>query len=126
MSSPFDATNAKASEPLCTPDNAHRHSVHRAKARRQMNEQEPGRPRLDPGHKLAFYWVREDAERSIGLLPCTVNGEDSAIIMTAEIDHDARQVRMIPLFVAITPGMRIVGPEGELFHEPQDRPGEGA
>ncbi len=51
-----------------------------------------------------------------GLIACRVNGTASALIAMGQ-RIDEQRYEIMPLFVAICPGMRITGPDGELIWE---------
>ena len=64
---------------------------------------------ITPGHVRAFQAIRSPFYDNITLTSCTINGEPGvAIVMLEEAGEG--QVAVMPLFVAITPGMKIVFP----------------
>lgn len=61
---------------------------------------------ITPGHVRAFQAVRSQLYDNIVLWNCTINGEPGvAIVMVDYVGDD--KVAVMPLFVAITPGMQI-------------------
>ena len=65
---------------------------------------------ITPGHVHAFQAVRSPLYENITLLSCTVNGEPGVAIVMAEESGEGK-VTVMPLFVAITPGMKIDFPD---------------
>jgi hypothetical protein len=62
---------------------------------------------ITPGHVRVFQAIRSPFYDNITLTSCTINGERGvAIVMVDEVGED--KVAVMPLFVAITPGMKIV------------------
>jgi hypothetical protein len=121
MTSPFDETNAKASAEPTPPmmGSASRDSVHRAKARHALNldEAEQWGSTLTAGHQMAFHWLRHDQSSAFGLVSCYVNGHPSALIVAANPDHAGKTVQIMPLFVALTTGMRVTAPDGDVIYD---------
>jgi len=61
---------------------------------------------ITPGHVRVFQAIRSPFYDNITLTSCTINGERGvAIVMVDEVGED--KVAVMPLFVAITPGMKI-------------------
>jgi len=61
---------------------------------------------ITPGHVRVFQAIRSQFYDNITLASCKVNGEPGvAIVMIDEAGEGA--VAVMPLFVAITPGMRV-------------------
>ena len=62
---------------------------------------------ITPGHVRVFQAIRSPFYDNITLTSCTINGERGvAIVMIDEVGEG--KVAVMPLFVAITPGMKIV------------------
>jgi hypothetical protein len=62
---------------------------------------------ITPGHVNAFQAVRSQLYDNITLASCIINGEPGVAIVM--VDHVGEgKVAVMPLFVAITPGMKIV------------------
>jgi hypothetical protein len=62
---------------------------------------------ITPGHVRAFQAVRSQLYDNIVLWSCLINGEPGvAIVMVDHAGED--KIAVMPLFVAITPGMKIV------------------
>jgi hypothetical protein len=67
---------------------------------------------ITPGHVRAFQAVTSQLYDNIVLWSCTINGEAGVAIVM--VDHAGEnKIAVMPLFVAITPGMDIRFPEGE-------------
>ncbi len=67
---------------------------------------------ITPGHVNAFQAVRSQLYDNITLASCTINGEPGVVIVM--VDHVGEgKVAIMPLFVAITPGMKIDFPGEE-------------
>ena len=67
---------------------------------------------ITPGHVRAFQAVTSQMYDNIVLWSCVINGEPGVAIVM--VDHAGEnKLAVMPLFVAITPGMDIVFPEGE-------------
>lgn len=49
--------------------------------------------------------------RGIALMACFVNGEPSTVI--CHVEHEDKMVNITPLFVAVTPGMKLVDYDGQ-------------
>jgi hypothetical protein len=61
---------------------------------------------ITPGHVRVFQAVRSQLYDNITLSSCTINGEPGvAIVMMDEVGEG--KIAVMPLFVAITPGMQI-------------------
>jgi hypothetical protein len=61
---------------------------------------------ITPGHVRVFQAIRSPFYDNITLTSCTINGERGvAIVMIEEVGEG--KVGVMPLFVAITPGMKI-------------------
>jgi hypothetical protein len=61
---------------------------------------------ITPGHVRVFQAIRSPFYDNITLTSCTINGERGvAIVMIDEVGEN--KVAVMPLFVAITPGMKI-------------------
>jgi hypothetical protein len=61
---------------------------------------------ITPGHVRVFQAVRSQLYDNITLTSCTINGEPGvAIVMVDEAGEG--KVAVMPLFVAITPGMKL-------------------
>ena len=75
-------------------------------------------PRLNvqAGHKLAFQALMASTGDEFGLIACRMNGTPSALIAMGQ-RIDEQRFEIMPLFVALCPGMRVTGPEGELIWE---------
>jgi hypothetical protein len=114
MSAAFDQTLHTADSAPAPGGNASRDSIHRAKARHGLNETEP-EGTIQPGHELAFYWLRHDQTGSYGLVSCHVNGQPSALVVAARGRHDSKKIGIMPLFVALTPNMRITDLDGDVI-----------
>lgn len=68
---------------------------------------------ITPGHVRAFQAVRSQLYDNITLASCIVNSEPGVAIVMLD-DCGEGKVAVMPLFVAITPGMRLAFPgEGE-------------
>jgi hypothetical protein len=66
---------------------------------------------ITPGHVSAFQAVRSQLYDNITLSSCLINGEPGVAIVM--VDHCGEgKVAVCPLFVAITPGMKLMF-EGE-------------
>lgn len=122
MTSPFAETLEKAGAQAPAPGGAAapRSSAARARARQSLNPAEEARPvasTITAGHEMAFAWLRHDTNTPFGLVSCYVNGKPSALIVAAKPHHDARQVEIMPLFVALAEGMRVTTPEGEVIYQ---------
>jgi hypothetical protein len=120
MSNVFDEIIAKASSTEPAPGgSAGRDSAARAKARRALSGDEAEQPEstITAGHQMAFTWLRNDQETPFGLVSCYVNGEPSALIVAARPDSHGKTIEIMPLFVALTKGMRITLPDGEVIYE---------
>lgn len=68
---------------------------------------------ITPGHVNAFQAIRSQLYDNITLTSCLINGEPGVAIVM--VDHvGENKVAVMPLFVAITPGMKLAFPgEGE-------------
>ena len=68
---------------------------------------------ITPGHVRVFQAVRSQLYDNITLASCSVNGEPGvAIVMMDHVGEN--KVAIMPLFVAITPGMNLAFPgEGD-------------
>ena len=61
---------------------------------------------ITPGHVRVFQAIRSPFYDNITLTSCTINGERGvAVVMVDEVAEG--KVAVMPLFVAITPGMKI-------------------
>ncbi len=61
---------------------------------------------ITPGHVRVFQAVRSQLYDNITLTSCTLNGEPGvAIVMIDEVGEG--QIAVMPLFVAITPSMKL-------------------
>ena len=61
---------------------------------------------ITPGHVRAFQAVTSQLYDNIALWSCTINGEAGVAIVM--VDHAGEnKIAVMPLFVAITPGMDI-------------------
>ncbi|MGA2843218.1 MAG: hypothetical protein ABSG18_24320 [Steroidobacteraceae bacterium] len=61
---------------------------------------------ITPGHVRAFQAVTSQLYDNIALWSCTINGEPGVAIVMA--DHvGENKIAVMPLFVAITPGMKV-------------------
>jgi len=70
---------------------------------------------ITSGHVRAFQAVRSQLYDNITLASCTINGERGvAIVMMDEIGEG--KIAVMPLFVAITPGMEITFPGEQESH----------
>ncbi|MBI1256563.1 MAG: hypothetical protein GC204_03745 [Chloroflexi bacterium] len=114
MSSAFADTLAKASSQEPAPGGSTRtDSSVRHKARREMRTaDERFVSNIKPGHEMAFTWLRSGSGQC-GLVSCTVNGHPSALIIAARETED--ELEIMPLFVALTAGMEIRGPDGQVI-----------
>lgn len=122
MTSPFAETLDKAgAHPAPAPGGraSARDSAIRAKARRDLAETHEQRSTstITAGHEMAFAWLRHDTNTPFGLVSCYVNGQPSALIVPAKPHADARQVEIMPLFVALTDGMRVTSPDGDVIYD---------
>ncbi len=61
---------------------------------------------ITPGHVRVFQAIRSPFYDNITLTSCWVNGEPGVVIVMVE-DAGEGKVAVMPLFVAITPGMDI-------------------
>ncbi|MGD1035929.1 MAG: hypothetical protein ABR878_01800 [Roseiarcus sp.] len=62
---------------------------------------------ITPGHVRAFQAVTSQLYDNIVLWSCIINGEAGVAIVM--VDHASEnKIAVMPLFVAITPGMKIV------------------
>lgn len=61
---------------------------------------------ITPGHVRAFQAVTTQLYGEVGLWSCTINGEPGVAIVLAEHVGEGK-VGIMPLFVAITPGMDV-------------------
>lgn len=69
---------------------------------------------VQAGHRLAFQAMMASTGDEFGLIACKVNGTPSALIAMGQ-RIDEQRYEIMPLFVAICPGMRVTGPDGELI-----------
>jgi len=74
---------------------------------------------VQAGHRLAFQAMMASAGDEFGLVACKVNGAPSALIAMGQ-RIDAQRYEIMPLFVALCPGMRVTGPDGEVIWEYTD------
>ncbi len=119
MTSPFAEmlANADAGSSAPAPGGAtSRDSAVRAKARRTLND-ESDVSTITAAHEMTFAWLRHDSNTPFGLVSCYVNGKPSALVVAAKPHHGQRTVEIMPLFVALTDGMRITAPNGEVIFE---------
>lgn len=78
---------------------------------------------ITPGHVRVFQAIRSQLYDNITLASCTINDEPGVVIVM--MDHAGEnKVALMPLFVAITPTMKIEFPgldewEGEDEWEPE-------
>ena len=91
-------------------------STQKAKARREAASSKP--PTVTAGHEMAFAWLRH-GEGQFGLLSCYVNGEPSALIAAGEHRPDGK-VAIMPFFIALTKGMRVTTPDGDVVWEDEE------
>jgi hypothetical protein len=69
---------------------------------------------ITSGHVRAFQAVRSQLYDNITLASCIINGEPGvAIIMVDNVGED--KIAVMPLFVAITPGMELAFPGEDDF-----------
>jgi hypothetical protein len=61
---------------------------------------------ITPGHVRAFQAVTTQLYGEVGLWSCRINGEPGVAIVLAEHVGEGK-IGVMPLFVAITPGMQI-------------------
>jgi hypothetical protein len=117
MSSPFAETIAKAEAPAEAPAPSGSTRADSA-VRRAARRDEPIGPEphstLTAGHRMAFHWLRS-SDGEFGLVSCYVNGRPSALVVAAQAH--GKRIEIMPLFVALTDGMRITDPEGEVIYE---------
>ena len=73
---------------------------------------------VQAAHRLVFQAMMASSGDEFGLVACKVNGVPSALIAMGQ-RLDAAHYEIMPLFVAICPGMRITGPDGDLIWEDQ-------
>lgn len=67
---------------------------------------------ITPGHVRAFQAVTSGLYDNITLWGCRINGEPGVAIVM--VDHAGEnKIAVMPLFVAITPGMEVVFEGGE-------------
>lgn len=67
---------------------------------------------ITPGHVRAFQAVTSQMYDNIVLWSCHINGEAGVAIVM--VDHAGEnKIAVMPLFVAITPGMELTFPEEE-------------
>lgn len=64
---------------------------------------------ITPGHVRAFQAVRSQLYDNITLWSCTVNGDPGVAIVLVD-DVGEGKLAVMPLFVAITPSMRLIFP----------------
>lgn len=117
---PFAETNARASaHDAPAPGGSTRpDSAARAAARRILGEGEkPAECTITHGHQMAFQWLRHDEDTPFGLVSCYVNGHPSALIVAGRVDHGGKTVEIMPLFIALTKGMRVTTPDGDVIYE---------
>ncbi len=66
---------------------------------------------ITPGHVRAFQAITSRLYDNITLWSCRINGEKAvAIVMVDDVGDD--KIAVMPLFVSITPGMKITFPGG--------------
>ena len=67
---------------------------------------------ITPGHVRVFQAIRSPLYDNITLASCTINGEPGvAIVMIDEVGEG--KIAVMPLFVGITPGMKLDFPGEE-------------
>jgi hypothetical protein len=64
---------------------------------------------ITPGHVRAFQAVRSQLYDNITLASCLINGEAGVAIILLD-DVGENRIAVMPLFVAITPGMDLIFP----------------
>jgi hypothetical protein len=64
---------------------------------------------ITPGHVRAFQYVRSPLYDNITLSSCLINNEAGVAVIIVEETGEGT-VAVMPLFVAITPGMKLVFP----------------
>jgi hypothetical protein len=64
---------------------------------------------ITPGHVRAFQAVRSPLYDNITLSSCLINGEPAVAIVMVD-DAGENTFAVMPLFVSITPGMKLVFP----------------
>lgn len=79
-------------------------------------EQPAERLVVQAGHRLAFQAMMASAGDEFGLIACRVNGVPSALIAMGR-RIDTQRYEIMPLFVAICPGMRITDADGDVIWE---------
>ena len=62
---------------------------------------------ITPGHVRAFQAVRSPLYDNITLTSCTINDEPGVAIVIVD-DAGEDKIAVMPLFVAITPGMKLL------------------
>ena len=68
---------------------------------------------MQPNLREDFEALRNPKYDNFVLVDCQVNGEESAAIcVVRRIDEETAD--LFPVFVAVTPGMKLVGPEGRM------------
>jgi hypothetical protein len=75
-----------------------------------MSEKTTSTPRsesyITPGHVRAFQMITSQLYDNISLTSCRINGEPGVAIVL--VDHvGENKIAVMPLFVAITPGMQL-------------------
>lgn len=117
MSHPFAETLEKVSSTAPMPGGSVRaDTAQLRKARRDMaasTDNASDQCTIQPGHQMAFHWLRS-SDGEFGLVSCCVNGEPSALVVAAR--QTQRGFEIMPLFVALTKGMTIKDPDGDLIY----------
>jgi hypothetical protein len=80
--------------------------IGRAPAARQSGRNAMKSSNITPGHVRAFQAVTTQLYGEVGLWSCCINGEPGVAIVLAEHVGEGK-VGIMPLFVAITPGMEV-------------------
>lgn len=122
MSDFFAAFAARADEPCEVPNEApapggstRANTAQRAKHRRDAAEEaRRDQTNVTAGHSMAFSWLRH-GDGNFGLISCFVNGAPSALIVAAE--QRGNRVAVMPLFVALTKGMRVTDNDGDVLFD---------
>jgi hypothetical protein len=67
---------------------------------------------ITPGHVKAFQMIQSQLYDNVTLMSCTINGDPSVAVVMMEHVGEGK-IGVMPLFVAITPSMKLSFPEME-------------
>ncbi len=89
-------------------------SSQRIAARRDMHAPPPkSEGNINDGHRLVFRALTSGLSDEFAMMSCFVNDAPTAMIVAAR--QHGEHVEIMPLFVAITPGMRITDHDGDVL-----------